>query len=397
MEAVARSSEAGAAAGRARVLLVAPPAEGGLATHVISLLRGLHRDGYHVGVACEPGGRIAAAAGERDLPVYGITCSAGGGPSRTAVRAVRLAQAIADFHGQIVHAHSFGASTIGAAACAIARAARLVVTMHNYPPGTDTMVPQRAGHRWAVGLALQRAHRVITVSEALRRDLVLAYPDILDKCTTIYNGVETHATPGRDVAAVRAELGLPGEGRLVGMVARLAPQKGVREFIRAARAVVDSWPSVTFVLAGDGPLMGEARELRAELGLEAHLHLVGQVDWARDLIRALEVLVVASLSEGSSVAAMEAMALGKPVVGTAVGGVPEVVADGQTGILVKPGDPVPLAAAIVELLSDPTRAEEMGERGRQRAAAHFDIGEMLERTKAVYADLVREEIESGSG
>jgi len=94
--------------------------------------------------------------------------------------------------------------------------------------------------------------------------------------------------------------------------------------------------------------------------------------------------------------AMEAMALGKPVVATSVGGVPEVVVDGQTGILVQPGDPAGLAAAVVEVLSDPARAEEMGERGRQRAAAHFDIAEMLARTKAVYADLVREEMEAGS-
>lgn len=396
MEAVAKSSEAGAAASGARVLLVAPPAEGGLATHVIGLLAGLHREGYEVGVACEPGGRIAAAGVERQLPVYGITCSARGGPSRTAVRAVRLAQAIGEFHPQIVHAHSFGASSIGAAACTIARSGRLVLTMHNYPPGTNTMAPQKAAQRWALGLALQRAQRVIAVSEALRRDLVVAYPETLEKCVTIPNGIETQAPPSRQAAEIRAELGLPVEGRLVGMVARLARQKGIGDFIRAAKGVLDSYPSVAFVLAGDGPLMGEARELRAELGIEAHLHFVGRVEWARELISALDVLVISSLSEGSSLVGMEAMALGKPVVATAVGGVPEVVADGQTGILVQPGDPAALAAAVVEVLSDPARAEEMGERGRQRAAAHFDIVEMLERTKAVYADLVREEIEAGS-
>ena len=396
MEAVATSAEAGANASGARVLLVAPPAEGGLATHVIFLLGGLQRDGYEVGVACEPGGRIAAAGGALEVPVYGVTCSARGGPSRTAMRAVRLAKAIGDFHPQIVHAHSFGASSIGVAACTLARSGRLVLTMHNYPPGTNTMAPQRAGQRWALGLALQRAQRVIAVSEALRRDLVVAYPDTLEKCVTILNGIETQAPPSRQAAEIRAELGLPGEGRLVGMVARLARQKGIGDFIRAARGVLDSYPSAAFVLAGDGPLMEEARELRAELGLEAHLHLLGQVEWARELIWALDVLVISSLSEGSSVVAMEAMALGKPVVATAVGGVPEVVADGQTGILVQPGDPAGLAAAVVEVLSDPARAEEMGERGRQRAAAHFDIAEMLARTKAVYADLVREEIEAGS-
>ena len=396
MEAVAASSETEATASGARVLLVAPPAEGGLATHVIGLLAGLQRDEYEVGVACEPGGRIAGAGEALDVPVYGVTCSARGGPSRMAMRAVRLARAIGDFRPQIVHAHSFGASSIGAAACTLARSGRLVLTMHNYPPGTNTMAPQRGGHRWALGLALQRAQRVIAVSEALRRDVVIAYPEILEKCVTIPNGIETQAAPPRQATEIRAELGLPAEGRLVGMVARLARQKGIGDFIRAARGVLDSDPSVVFVLAGDGPLMEEVRELRVELGLEAHVHLVGQVEWARELIWALDVLVISSLSEGSSVVAMEAMALGKPVVATAVGGVPEVVADGQTGILVQPGDPAGLAAAVVEVLSDPARAEEMGERGRQRAAAHFDIGEMLERTKAVYADLVREEIEAGS-
>jgi len=396
VEAVAASLEAGVVASGARVLLVAPPAEGGLATHVIFLLSGLQRDGYEVGVACQPGGRIAEAGAALKVPVYDVTCSARGGPSRTAMRAVRLAQAIGDFRPQIVHAHSFGASSIGAAACTLARSGRLVLTIHNYPPGTNTMVPQKAGQRWALGLALQRAQRVIAVSEALRRDLVVAYPETLEKCVTIPNGIETQAAPSRQAAEIRAELGLPEEGRLVGMVARLARQKGIGDFIRAAKGVLDSYPAVTFVLAGDGPLMEEARELRAELGIEPHLHLVGQVEWARELISALDVLVISSLSEGSSVVGMEAMALGKPVVATAVGGVPEVVADGQTGILVQPGDPAALAAAVVELLGDPTRAEEMGERGRQRAAAHFDIVEMLARTKAVYADLVREEIEAGS-
>lgn len=395
MEAVAASSEARAVTSGARVLLVAPPAEGGLATHVIGLLAGLHRDGYEVGVACEPGGRIAEAGGERKVPVYGVRCSAWGGPSRMAMRAVRLARTIRDFRPQIVHAHSFGASSIGAAACTLARSGRLVLTIHNYPPGTNTMEPQKAGQRWALGLALQRAQRVITVSDALRRDLVVAYPEVLDKCVTIPNGIETQAPPSRQAAEIRAELGVPEEVRLVGMVARLARQKGIGDFIRAARGVLDSYPSAAFVLAGDGPLMEEARELRAELGLDAHLHLLGQVEWARELISALDVLVISSLSEGSSVVAMEAMALGKPVVATAVGGVPEVVADDQTGILVEPGDPAGLAAAVVEVLSDRARAEEMGERGRQRAAAQFDISEMLERTKAVYADLVREEIEAG--
>ena len=116
---------------------------------------------------------------------------------------------------------------------------------------------------------------------------------------------------------------------------------------------------------------------------------------ARDLISALDILVVASTSEVSSLSAMEAMALGKPVVATSVGGVPEIVADGETGLLVEPGNPQALAQAVLMLLADAHRATQMGESGRRRAAAHFDVRQMLDRTMAVYADVLREQLPAG--
>ncbi len=396
MEVVAASSDADAVAAGTKVLLVAPPAEGGLASHVIALLAGLQQDGYELGVACDSEGPIAAAAAERGLAAFGIICSVEGGPLQTALRAARMVQVIREFGPQIVHTHSFGATAIGSIACAIARSPGLVVTIHNYPPGTADMVPQKRAHRWALGLALQRADRIITVSEALREDLIRARPEALGKCQTIHNGVDTQARPSQSCAQVREALGISSDGALVGMIARLAPQKGIEYFIRAAALVVKSHPASHFVLAGEGPLMESARALRDQLDLTSSLHLVGKIGWVRDLIAALDVLVVASISEGSSVVAMEAMALEKPVVATAVGGVPEVVVDGQTGTLVPPGEPEALARAISAMLDDPSRAKEMGERGRQTAVSQFDVGDMLARTKAVYADLVREQTEARS-
>ncbi len=400
MEAVATSSKAQVSG--PRVLLVAPPAKGGLATHVIALMSALYREGHPVGVACEAG-RIAEAASERLLPIYPVTCTSQGGPWRIALRGLTLAKAIADFRPQVVHAHSFGASTIAAVASTVARSAKLLLTIHNYPPGTEAngmqagMASPRTGHRWALAFSVGRAHRIITVSEALRRDLLVTYPEVAGKCLTIYNGVDTQAALLRTAEETRAEAGLPPGGPLVGMVARLAPQKGIMEFIQATAIAAQAWPTASFVLAGDGPLMSEARALCEELGLERRLHLLGHVEWARELIGALDLLVVASLTEGSSVVAMEAMALGKPVVATTVGGVPEVVVDGQTGLLVAPGDAEALGRTIIELLADPERAQEMGERGRQRAASQFDLSDMIERTRAVYADLVREQMEAGGG
>jgi glycosyltransferase involved in cell wall biosynthesis len=109
-----------------------------------------------------------------------------------------------------------------------------------------------------------------------------------------------------------------------------------------------------------------------------------------DLIAALDILVLASHSEGSSVVAMEGMSRSRPVVATAVGGVPEVVADNETGILVAPGDVTALAQAVTELLVDPERRQQLGERGRQRVRQLFDVADMVEKTKSVYADLMRD-------
>jgi len=196
---------------------------------------------------------------------------------------------------------------------------------------------------------------------------------------------------------VRAELGLAADSTLVGMIARFAPQKGVLEFIRACADVVERWTDVELVLAGDGPLRDAAESLREELGLQRKLHMIGEVESADALVGALDVVVIASLSEGSSIVAMEAMAAERPVVATEVGGVPEVVVHGETGILVRPGDPSALAAGIESLLGNRELARAMGERGRRRAAERFDIRLMFERTKQVYADLLRETMESGGG
>jgi len=232
----------------------------------------------------------------------------------------------------------------------------------------------------------------------LHRDLVVVHPRCMERCVTIYNGVEIERSARDDSEHLRRDLGVSTEAMLVGMVAFLAPQRGVREFIRAAHSVVRAAPSVQFVLVGDGPMREEAEALRRELRLDDHLRLVGEVDSTRDLISSFDILVVASLSEGSSVVAMEAMVAGKPVVATNVGGLPEVVADGETGIIVEPGNSAALADAIVRLVGDPQKTAQIGEKGRQRAATKFNIDDMVERTKGVYADCLREQIEAeGSG
>jgi len=395
VEAAAPSIEGEAGPRTARILLVAPPARGGLARHVISLLSGLDQDGYQVAVACEPDGPIARAARERPIPVFDMPISPRSGTSQAARAAVKVARAISDLKVQIVHTHSFRAGLIGALSLPLAGTGRLVATLHNYPPGADGMHTRRRRERWALGLLCHSACRLITVCDALRRDLLALRPELAAKTVVIPNGIDTQAAPPREPAETRSSLGIAEGVPLVGMVARLAPQKGVADFMRAARVVADGLPSTQFVVVGDGPLRDEARSLCREMKLEDCVRFLGEMESARDLVAAFDLLVLPSISEGSPILAMEAMALGKPVVATAVGGVPEIVVDGQTGILVEPSDPEALGRAVLSLLYQAERAREMGEQGRRRAALHFDVRQMLERTKVVYADLLREEVEAG--
>jgi glycosyltransferase involved in cell wall biosynthesis len=418
VEAIARAAGGESVAEPARILLVCSPARGGMASHVIALLKGLQADGYQVGVACEPEGVIAEVARELEVPAYAVKLRGSGvssarrpaprapeapaSPLRSALAApsaalragLHVRQASAAMRAQIIHTHSFRAGMLGAAILAmpLTGGVRLVATIHSYPPGAHTMRGRHARHPWAIRLVVRRASRLITVSEALRRELVEAWPDAEAKSICIPNGVDTRAETVKPAAA-RAALGLAVRGPVIGMMARLAPQKGIADFLHAARIVASGYAEASFVLAGDGPLRGQAEALRGELSMEDRLHLLGHISSPREFMAALDVLVVASTSEGSSVAAMEAMAAGRPVVATAVGGVPEVVTEGETGLLVKPSDPEALAAAVAQLLADPARAREMGERGRQQAAQRFDVRQMIARTEEVYADVIREELE----
>ncbi len=376
--------------------MVVPPAEGGLAQHVIALLRGLASEGYQVAVCCEPEGPVAEAAEALDFPLHPVRLAAEG-PSRTLVSVVQVARAVGSLHAQIVHTHSFRAGLVGALLMPGAAGAKLVATIHNFPPAPpEGKAKARRRDRWAVRTLLRRADRIITVSEALRSDLAALLPRAAEKMLTIPNGVDTARDPV-DQAAARRRLGLNVSAPLVGMVARLAPEKGITHFLRCCRIVSQQRPDARFLLAGEGPLREQVEADRRGLGLENRVHLFGKEEDMRDVFAALDVLVVASTMEGSSIAAMEAMCQQKPVVATGVGGVPEVVSDGETGVLVEPENPEALARGVLGLLQDTELRAHMGAQGRRRVKELFDMQTMVARVKEVYADVVRADLERAGG
>ena len=177
---------------------------------------------------------------------------------------------------------------------------------------------------------------------------------------------------------------------LVGTVCGLRPQKALDVLVRAASRLAEQVPDVRVLILGDGPERERLEALIGELGLGSTVTLLGvwPPDEVADFVEALDVGVLSSDFEGMPLAVMELMAAGKPVVATAVGGVPDLVLDGVTGLLVPPRDADALAAGLGALLDDPARRAALGEAGRERQRSEFDFGRMVRRLEERYEELL---------
>lgn len=212
-----------------------------------------------------------------------------------------------------------------------------------------------------------------------------------DKLVFIANGVaaarfDPRQWPPAARLALRQALGVDREARLLICVGRLDAVKGQATLLRALVQVAAAQPAVLLLLAGDGPERPRLTALAAELGVADRVRLLGARDDVPRLLALGELFVLPSLQEGMPNAVLEAMAAGLPVVGTAVGGVPELVVDGETGVLVPPGDATALADALLALLAAPARAAEMGRRGRQRAAQAFSQEAMCRQVEQLLTE-----------
>lgn len=238
---------------------------------------------------------------------------------------------------------------------------------------------------------------VIAVCESAREAEIKRASAAPDKVVTIYNGVDAgrFATVNlRAAAQVRHFFGIAAEAPLLGAMGRLHPQKGFSDLLAALVQVREAIPSVRLLLVGDGGLRDSLETQAREMGLSGLVTFAGMRTDVPEILSALDVFVLPSLWEGMPNVLLEAMAAGLPVVATAVGGTPEVVVDGVTGLLVPPRDPAALAQAIATVLRDADVRRRMGEAGRERVERCFSLEEMVRRTEDLYEELIREKIGS---
>jgi starch synthase len=383
-----------------------PEIYGGAGVHVSELVRALRKADTEVIVRA-----FGMPRDDVDVHSYLVPAELANANPALATLGVDL-QIARDVEGaDIVHSHTWYANAAGHVASLLYGIPH-VVTAHSLEPLRPWKAEQLGGgyrlSSWIEATAFAGAARVIAVSEGMRRDILRSYP-FLDpqKVEVVYNGIDLERwMPNHDEAITRA-LGIDPTRPSVVFVGRITRQKGITYLLRAAALLP---PDVQLVLCAGAPdtpeILEEVRDAVAALqklrsGVVWIDRLLSQTE-LRTVLTGATTFVCPSIYEPLGIVNLEAMACGAPVVGTATGGIPEVVEDGVTGRLVAieqaddgTGTPVDadrfvadLAAALIEVVSDPQTAKRMGAAGRDRAELLFSWERIAERTKEIYAALV---------
>lgn len=300
----------------------------------------------------------------------------------------RLRRLYQELGPDLVHAHQYTPYFYAATACLLTPPLKVIFTEH----GRHT--PDRRRPKRVIYNQLLRAVTAgYTAVSAFTRESLVTYEKMpRSQIKVIYNGVAADpAAPRSERCVARRNLGLALNARIILSAGRMDRVKDFATLVRALQQVIHEVPDALLLVAGEGDhgYVAELRHLSAVLGVAAQVHFLGSRPDVFELFVACDVFALTSLTEGTSMTILEAMWAARPVVATHVGGNPELVVPGHTGILVSPGDVTAVARALVCLLRDPEEARRMGTAGRQRVAERFHSTRTLEAYRALYREARR--------
>jgi glycosyltransferase involved in cell wall biosynthesis len=367
---------------RVRVVeVMATGTNGGAQEHVYNLVRRLDDDFYDVSiVSLSPGSAV------RKLQRAGFDVTVIDNPDDT-IAAATLAAHLADVRADVIHNHMYRAEVVGTkAAIALGDAGHrrpyVISTIHSSRIRADE--DQDELRR----LTPEMDHMIV-VSRAIEEKVVgegrFGCPRSL-----IYNGVDLerydHTAP---CCTLKEEYGMDADAELVGVVGRLELEKGHPTLLEAWPMVLAEVPCAYLVIVGEGSRLDALHQIARDQGVERHVIFTGRRDDIPEITAALDVAVLPSYREAQGLTILEAMALARPVVASNVGGIPEMVEDGVTGLLVPPHDPPALAAAIVRLLQDHQLADMIARAGHELVHDRFCIQLMVNAVQALYDEGAR--------
>jgi glycosyltransferase involved in cell wall biosynthesis len=363
------------------VQILASGTSGGAQEHVYSLLTRLDRSRYLASVIS-----LSPGSAERRIARLGVPVHVLDEPD-DAIAVGAVAALLTDLRPDVVHNHMYRAELVGTrAALALAEAGRprpyVVGTVHS----SRIRSPE---DREVLRRLTPRMDRLIAVSRAIENKIAQERPSAVP-VSLIYNGVDLvrydHTDP---CCTLREEYGLPEAAPIVGVVARLEPEKGHPTLLEAWPSVLRRVPLARLLVVGEGSRRSELEAQAAALGLDGTVVFTGRRDDVPAVTAALDVAVLPSYREAQGLAILEAMALSRPVVASAVGGIPEMIEDGRTGLLVPPHDAGALADAIVRLLTDHPYADMLARGGHDLVHERFCVELMVQAIEDIYDEGAR--------
>ena len=366
---------------RIRVVeLLATGSNGGAQEHVFNLVSRIDHARYDVSICSLTGGSAIRKFERAGIPVCVIEAT----DDADAVESV--AAHLAAVGADVIHNHMYHAEVIGTQAAMRVGEAGLL-----RPFVVGTVHSSRVRSEEDVALLRRltpRMDRVIAVSTSIVRKI-----DDEGRhgapVSLIYNGIDLQRYDNLvPCCTLREEYGLPAEGPIVGVVARLEPEKGHPTLIDAWPVVLSAFPNATLLVVGEGSRCEALTQQTRALGIERSVIFTGRRDDVPAVTKSLDVAVLPSYREAQGLSILEAMALSRPVVASNVGGIPEMIEDGRTGLLVPPHDAAALGAAIVRLLGDHPLADTLGRAGHDLVHDRFCVELMVRAVESIYDEAV---------
>lgn len=374
--------------GPARVLFVITTTGFGGAERCLELLSTrLDRDRYLTSVCslCPPGS-IGRRIAESGVEVTTLGMSGRASALELAHGTLRLRREIDRRGVDLVHSLLYRGNLVGLLAARLSRRRPAVVaSQHSRHPDWMPLATRlvRVTRPWV--------DRLVTVSEPVREEIHRHERIARDRVVLIENGVDVEAYSPEGPRHLRNQLDPGGRSFLVGAMGRLARSKGLPTLVDAARLMADGSPPCRIVVAGEGPDRADLERLIRHHGVEDRVQLVGYCDDVLAFYRAVDVLAIPSLTEGTPYSLLEAMACGLPIVATSVGGMPRILTgEGEAGLLVPPEDAGSLARALERLRADGELRGRLGRRARARVVESYNARTMLERYQEVFDEVLRE-------
>lgn len=354
---------------------------GGAETVFVELAAGLDPACYRSLALIRGAGWVESALRERQVQTVVLDCKG----SFNLRYLLRLMALIRRERVDLIQAHLFGSSVYCALAGALMRRP-VVATFHG---DVDISV----GERFLVAkFSVLRigARRIVAVSKALAANLVARTPLRPDRMEVIYNGISVSCFEGPQESRLRRQLALPDDTVLIGALGNIRPAKDYPGLLEAYTRVASTRPDTCLVIAGEGKgrLMAELQAQCSRLNLEGRVHFLGFCADPGEYLRNLDIFVLGSVTEGFSIATIQAMAAGIPVVVTRSGGPQEIVSEGHDGLLVAPGDPVQLADALLQLIASPDERNKMARAGKATVQMRFAVQTMVSAYQAIYHRLM---------